>query len=688
MKTKLVIVESPSKSKTIEQYLGEEYVVLSSKGHIRDLAISGAGGLGLDIENNFAPKYVIIKEKKQVVNELKSAFKNASEIYLATDPDREGEAISWHLKEVLEIGNIPSKRVIFNEITKSAVIKAFENPREIDLGLVSSQETRRILDRIIGFKLSKLLQNKIKSKSAGRVQSATLKLIVDKEKEIKAFIEEEFWKVKAEFPGFSADLIKHNSKIVKLENEEETNKLLESLNEDFIINSIDVKERNREAKLPFTTSALQQEASMKLNFSSQKTMLVAQKLYEGMDLENETVGLITYMRTDSARLSNVFTSPAIKYVEEKYGKKYAGRVKIPTKKGLNIQDAHEAIRPTNVFRTPQSVKRFLSKDEFTLYTLIYERTIASLMKPAVISTKTVELKNNKTLFRATAQDLIFDGYLKVYGKYEKLDLGELPELVEKATIKAESIEKTQHFTKPPARFTEARLIKEMEDLGIGRPSTYSQTITTIKNRKYVSIKEKKFFPTDQGMLTIEKLDEYFGQIISVDYTARMERVLDEITTGDQNQTDIISQFYKAFIPMVDNANKNMDKVAPKFTGEDCPKCGSPMVFRTSKFGSFEACSDYPSCKYIKTKEYEKPVVVSTGVKCPKCGKGEIVERKAKNGRNKGKKFYACNNFPACKNMLFGLPTGELCPDCGSLLIEDNKGGIICQETKKCGYKKG
>ncbi len=687
MKTKLVIVESPSKSKTIEQYLGEEFLVLSSKGHIRDLAISGVGGLGLDIENNFAPKYVIIKEKKAVVKELKSALKGITEVYLATDPDREGEAISWHLKEVLEIANIPTKRVIFNEITKSAVVKAFEVPREIDLGLVSSQETRRILDRIIGFKLSKLLQNKIKSKSAGRVQSATLKLIVDKEKEINAFIEEEFWKVKAEFLGFTADLVKYKNKAVKLTNESQTNDLLDSLSREFSISSINDKKRNREAKFPFTTSSLQQEASIRLNFSSQKTMLIAQKLYEGMDLEQETVGLITYMRTDSTRLSNTFTNPAIKYIDETYGKEYIGKVKKSVKNGVKIQDAHEAVRPTNVFRSPNTVKKYLSKDEFNLYTIIYERTIASLMAPAVISTKTVELTNNDAIFKASAQDLVFDGYLKVYGKYDKVDLGILPPLEEKTKLVPESVDKTQHFTKPPARYSEARLIKEMEDLGIGRPSTYSQTISTIKNRKYVTLTEKKFFPTEQGSLTIEKLDEFFGQIISVDYTARMEKVLDEITTGKENQTDIISKFYKSFIPMVENANVNMDKIAPKFTGENCPVCGSPMVFRTSKFGSFEACGDYPNCKHIKPQEYEKPIVVSTGVKCPKCGKGEIVERTAKSGRNKGKKFYACNNFPACKNMLFGLPTGELCPDCGSLLIDDNKGGIICQETKKCGYRK-
>jgi DNA topoisomerase-1 len=433
MKTKLVIVESPSKSKTIEQYLGEEYIVLSSKGHIRDLSISGVGGLGLDIENNFTPKYEIIKEKKKVVKELKDALHGVLEIYLATDPDREGEAISWHLKEVLKINGRPYKRVIFNEITKSAVIKAFEDPRDIDLDLVSSQETRRILDRIIGFKLSKLLQNKIKSKSAGRVQSATLKIIVDREKEIEAFIEDEFWKVKAEFPGFISDLVKFNNKNIVLNNEQETDELLSSLNKEFLVSSIETKNRNRDAKLPFTTSSLQQEASMRLNFSSRKTMLIAQKLYEGIDLESETVGLITYMRTDSTRISNTFIAPAIKYLEHLYGKEYIGTVKT-AKKGLNIQDAHEAVRPTNIFNTPSKVKKFLSKDEYNLYKFIFERTIASLMKPAVISTKTIELTNNKALFKASAQDLVFDGYLKVYGTYEKLDLSELPDLEVKSSI--------------------------------------------------------------------------------------------------------------------------------------------------------------------------------------------------------------------------------------------------------------
>ena len=685
MNKKLVIVESPSKSKTIEQYLGESYTVLSSKGHIRDLAISGVGGLGLDLENEFQPKYEIIKEKKKVVTELRKAVSNSDEVYLATDPDREGEAISWHLKETLDIGERPTKRVIFNEITRDRVLEAFKEPRDIDYNLVSSQETRRILDRIIGFKLSKLLQNKIKSKSAGRVQSATLKLITDKEKIIEAFVEEEYWNVVAKFGEFDADLTKYKGKKVALENEQQTDELLNSLNKEFIINKVEQKQRKRETKLPFTTSSLQQEASNKLNFSSQKTMLIAQRLYEGIDLENETVGLITYMRTDSIRLSETFSGPAIEYIEETYGKEYKGIVR-KAKKGINVQDAHEAIRPSSIDNVPEKIKKFLTKDEFNLYAMIYRRAVASLMKPAIISAKTVEFSNNDAIFKASAQQLAFDGYLKVY-TYESVSSSKLPPLEEGTSLVPEDIEKSQHFTKPPTRFTEARLIKEMEDLGIGRPSTYSQTISTIKKRKYVTIKDKKFTPTDQGKLTIDKLDEFFNQIISVDYTARMEKVLDNISLGEENQTRIVSTFYNSFIPMVENANKNMEKIAPKFTGEDCPKCGNPMVFRNSRYGTFEACSNYPACKHIKTKDVPKQEVVTTGVKCPKCGKGEIVERIAKKGKNNGKKFYACNNFPKCKNMLFGKPTGEICPDCGALLIESNDGRTICQNSKECGYVK-
>jgi DNA topoisomerase-1 len=686
MKKKLVIVESPSKSKTIEQYLGSDYTVLSSKGHIRDLAISGTGGLGLDIENDFAPKYEVIKTKKKIVSELNSAVKNSSEIFLATDPDREGEAISWHLQETLDIKKLPTKRVIFNEITKDAVIHAFEQPRDIDLNLVSSQETRRILDRIIGFKLSKLLQNKIKSKSAGRVQSATLKILVDKEKEISEFVSEEYWKVKAIFKDFEADLVKYKNETIDLKNEKETDDLLNSLDEKFTVSNIVKKERNRDTKLPFTTSSLQQEAYNKLGYSSKKTMVIAQKLYEGVDVGNETLGLITYMRTDSFRLSETFSFPAIDYVKEAYGKEYAGKVK-RAKKGINVQDAHEAIRPTEVRRTPDSLKKALTNDEYKLYKLIYSRTMASLMKPAVILGTNIDLTNNDALFKATAQELVFDGYLKIYGDYESVSNTKLPELLVDSRLEAEEVQKTQNFTNPPARFSEARLIKEMEELGIGRPSTYSQTISTLKTRKYVSVKEGKFTPTEQGILTINKLDEFFETIISVDYTARMEKVLDEISEGTQDQTDIVSRFYKSFMPMVDKANAEMEKLAPKYTGELCPKCGSKMVFRNSRYGTFEACSNYPACKHIKQKETVKKEVVSTGVKCTKCGEGEIVERQAKNGRNKGKTFYACNNFPKCRNMLFGKPTGEICPNCGQLLITNTDGEVVCQDTKNCGYKK-
>jgi DNA topoisomerase-1 len=686
MANKLVIVESPSKSKTISQYLGSDYEVLSSKGHIRDLAIKGKGGLGLDLENDFKPEYTVIKNKNKIVKELKKAVKNADEIYLATDPDREGEAISWHLKETLNVKDKPTQRVIFNEITRDRVVSAFEHPRDIDYDLVSSQETRRILDRIIGFKLSKLLQNKIKSKSAGRVQSAALKMIVEREKEIEAFDPEEYWKITGIFEGFEAELSEYNGNKIELSNKEETDAVLKVLDNAFLVKEIAKRERKRNAKLPFTTSALQQEASTKLNFSSAKTMLIAQRLYEGIECGEETIGLITYMRTDSTRLSETFVDPALNYITETYGKPYKGFYK-KVAAGKNTQDAHEAIRPTDVLKTPEEMKPYLKRDEFKLYRLIYRRAVASLMQPAKLETTAMTLLNHDYGFKATAQQMVFDGYLKLYD-YESVTDQLLPALNEGETIQALELESKQFFTSPPARYTEAKLIKEMEEVGIGRPSTYSQTISTLKARKYVKYKEKKFTPTDQGRLTIDKLDEFFGQIISVDYTARMEKVLDEISLGEEEQTKIISDFYHSFIPMVDNANKHMEKIAPKFTGETCPKCGHKMVFRTSKYGTFEACSNFPECKYIKQNENkEKTEPVSTGVTCPKCNTGTIVERVAKSGRNKGKTFYACDNFPKCRNIIQYKPTGDLCPECGQLLMEDPDGQVMCQDQKNCGYQK-
>lgn len=681
---KLVIVESPSKSKTIHQYLGSDYEVLSSKGHIRDLAIAKAGGLGLDIENGFQPIYAIIKGKETIVKELKKAASSADEIYLATDPDREGEAISWHLKEVLDIKNKPYYRVIFNEVTRSAIEDAFKSPRAIDDDLVSSQETRRIIDRIIGFKLSKLLQNKIKSKSAGRVQSVALKILVEREKEIQAFVPEEYWKIKAKFDALEADL-KISSKKNTIHNEAQANQVVNELNNEYIVTRYETKIRERATKPAFITSTLQQEASNKLNMSGQRTMVVAQKLYEGVQLGKETIGLITYMRTDSTRLSQTFVKPAMDYIEKTYGKNYVGKAFFATSK--NAQDAHEAIRPTSVENTPESIEKYLTKDEFKIYQLIYRRAVASLMSSAQISGTALELTNGSHVFESKAQELVFDGYLKLYGDYEKVETIELPPLKENDVLNNAVVEKSQHFTQAPPRYTEAKLIKTMEALGIGRPSTYAQTIATLKKRKYVGIEDKKFVPTEQGMLTVENLGSFFDGIINVDYTANMENLLDDIANSGKDHLKIVEDFYEEFMPMVDKANKEMQKKAPKLTGEKCPQCGAPMVERESRYGTFEACSGYPDCKYIKPKEGAEEPPVETGITCPSCKKGKIVERVAKKGRNKGNVFYACNNFPKCKTILRGTPTGELCEGCDQPMVTLADGSIVCNDEEACQEEK-
>lgn len=680
---KLVIVESPTKSNTIKQYLGKDFEVLSSKGHIRDLAITNVGGLGLDIENDFAPIYTVLKDKTPIVKELKKAVSKADEIYLATDPDREGEAISWHLKEVLDLKDKPYYRVIFNEITKSAVQAALENPRHIDDGLVSSQETRRILDRIIGFKLSKLLQNKIKSKSAGRVQSVALKLLVEREKEIKAFVSEEYWKVKAHFEGFEAELNKVDGKKPNLLNEAMTQALLDRFTGPFKIDQFEQKVRSRSSRPPFITSTLQQEASSKLNMGGQRTMIVAQKLYEGIKLEKETVGLITYMRTDSTRLSQAFVQPAMAHIEQTYGKEYLGKPHQKTSK--NAQDAHEAIRPTHLEYTPDKLKNELGRDEYRLYKMIYERALASLMAPAQFRGSTLLLSQAGVEFKATTSELIFDGHLKVYQDDDKDTFVPLPDLAIDSSIQAKLIEPSQHFTQPPPRYTEAKLIKTMEEIGIGRPSTYATIIATLKKRNYVDFEDKKFVPTEQGILTVEQLEQFFDKFIDVQYTAQMEETLDDIAQAKSEQISVIRSFYDEFIPLVDEANQNMEKVAPKLTGEACPQCGSPMVFRESRYGTFEACSGYPECKYIKQDQTkEKPT--TTGVTCHVCKKGEIVERMAKKGRNKGNVFYACNNFPKCKTILRGKPTGATCEGCDQPMVTLNTGEVVCNDPEACQEK--
>ena len=682
----LVIVESPSKSKTIEKYLGADFEVTSSKGHIRDLATTGKGGLGVDIEDGFKPNYVVNKEKKDVVKDLKKCVKDADYVYLATDPDREGEAISWHLAEVLGLDQTLTNRVVFNEVTKDAVIDALNHPRTIDQNLVKSQETRRVLDRIIGFKLSKLLQKKIKSKSAGRVQSVALRLICEREKEIEAFIPEEYWRVKALFEkddiSFEAELAKYQNKKIELKNDEETNQVFESLNKEFIVSDVKKTQKKRASKPPFITSTLQQEASSKLNFKAKRTMMIAQKLYEGIDIGDETVGLITYMRTDSIRLSDTFIDEAKHYIQEKYGKDYVGSVKV-SKKKENVQDAHEGIRPTSVMRTPESMKEYLTADEFKLYSLIYARAIASLMAPAKLNATTLSLDNNGYEFKASGSVIAFDGYLRVYSAYEKQTDEFLPEVKTDEKLLSQDIQKSQHFTKPPARYTEAKLIRELEELGIGRPSTYASILDTIVTRQYVEMIDKAFKPTDSGVLTNDKLVQFFDSIINVEYTAQMEKELDEIAEGEDDYVHALTTFEEKFEPLLEVAYDKMEQIQPEKTGEQCPECGGDLVIRKGRYGTFVACSNYPTCKYVK-KEPEE--IEYTGETCPKCG-SPMIFKKGRFG-----KFEACSNYPECKYIknekkkAEPVMTDEVCPNCGSpIVIKKGRFGEFkaCSAYPKC-----
>ena len=671
--SELVIVESPAKSKTIEKYLGNNYHVVSSKGHIRDLATTGKYGLGIDIEHGFTPNYIPIKGKKKEIDSLKKLAKSADKVILATDPDREGEAISWHLYDELGLDDEKSERVVFNEITKDVVIDAINNPRKIDMDLVKSQETRRMLDRIIGFRLSKLMQRKTGGKSAGRVQSVALKLIVDREREILAFVPVEYWTIEADFNTFKANLEKYQDKKIEIKTESEADEILSKLTKSFKIDSVEEKEKLKKPKDPFRTSTLQQMAANRLNFSSSKTMQIAQKLYEGMNIGSETVGLITYMRTDSTRLSDVFVNDTKNFIKNKYGSEYVGSVKV-AKEPKNAQDAHEAIRPTSIMRTPESLKEYLSTDEYKLYRLIYLRSLAYLMSSAKTLATTVNLENNGYMFKATGSVLKFDGYLKVYSEYEDNEDVILPDFknYHSDVVVADTIEKFQHFTKPASRYTEASLIKEMESLGIGRPSTYATIMKTIQDRGYVKLEDKKFFPTEIGFETNDKLQEFFSNIVNVEYTANMETELDDIAEHKINNIEVLEKFYEEFAPLVEKAFKEMEKKEPTKTGESCPECGSDLVIRKGKYGEFVACSNYPTCKYVKKEEKE----VKSLAKCPKCGH-DIIERKTK----KGKIFYGCSNFPKCKYATWYEPTGEVCPNCQNLLVTKNK-HVLCEE---CGY---
>lgn len=677
MSKKLVIVESPHKSKTIEKYLGKDFKVVSSVGHIRDLSTSGKYGFGVDIDNNFKPDYKIIKGKAKLVKELKKDIKDADFVYLATDPDREGEAISWHLYDTLGLKEENYDRIVFNEITKKAVLDSFNKARKIDDNLVKSQETRRILDRIIGFRLSKLMQSKTGGKSAGRVQSVALKLIVDREREIEAFIPEEYFEIEAKFNDFDAKLDTYNHKKIEIKKESEAKEILSKLSNAFKIESIDKKEKAKKSKFPFTTSTLEQEASTKLGFTSKKTMMIAQKLYEGINLKDGAEGLISYMRTDSVRLSDEFIKDTYGYIKDNYGSEYVGYVK-KSNKTENVQDAHEAIRPTNINNTPEKIKEYLTNDEYKLYSLIYYRALASLMKDAKVEATTVILDNNNYQFKVNGQILIFDGYLKVYSKYEDSEDKVLPDFsnYKSNVLVANTIEYTLHTTKPPARYTESKLIKEMEELGIGRPSTYAKTIDTIEERGYVKVIDKKFIPTEVGIETTDKLQEFFKDIINVEYTKNMEDDLDKIAEGNMEWNKLLSIFYQEFEPKVEVAFKNMEKKAPEETGELCPNCGSPLVIKQSKYGKFTACSNYPTCKYIKSNKEEKEV--KEIISCPKCD-GKILEKKTK----RGKIFYGCSNYPKCDFASWDKPIEEKCPTCGGTLTE-KKDKIKCMN---CDYER-
>ena len=678
---KLVIVESPSKAKTIGKYLGSTYKVIASVGHVRDLP---ASKLGIDIEDNFEPQYISIRGKGQVIKELKQEAKKASKVYLATDPDREGEAISWHLAYLLGIDPESECRVAFNEITKDTIKEAIKHPRAIDLNLVDAQQARRVLDRLVGYQISPLLWRKIRrGLSAGRVQSAALKILCDREKEIQAFDPKEFWTIDAEFKKgrkFTARLMRKDGKDYRPENEAEKDSVLADLEQgEYIVGGVTEKEVHPRAYAPFTTSSMQQEASTRINFSTSKTMKIAQQLYEGVDIKGRgTLGLITYLRTDSVRISDVAKKAAAEFIEETYGKEYVGKNFYSNKK-KEIQDAHEAIRPTNVDIVPDDVKNMLTPDQYKLYKLVWNRFVASQMSPATVKSVSAEINNGRYSFDAKGSKVLFDGYQKVY-KYRKDDEADklIPDLEKGEKLVPLDIDSEQNFTKPPARYTEASLVKELEDKNIGRPSTYAPIVSTLSERKYVKKEKKSLVPTELGFTVNDIMVEYFSDIVNVKFTAAMEDKLDDVESKGIEWKKIISDFYGPFDKELKKADAVLEKVkvADRDAGEICPLCGRPMVIKTGRFGDFIACSGYPECKNTK------PIVKSTGVKCPECGK-EIVERRSK----RGKIFYGCSGFPDCKVSFWYRPVNKTCPKCGSLLLErKGKGTSLACSNEECDYK--
>lgn len=670
----LVIVESPAKAKTIERYLGKKYKVMASMGHVRDLPKSQ---MGVDVNNNYQPKYITIRGKGDVLKELRKAAKKAKKIYLAADPDREGEAIAWHLAYALKVDENSDCRVVFNEITKDAIKESFKHPRPIDSDLVDAQQARRVLDRLVGYNISPLLWKKVRrGLSAGRVQSVAVKLIIDREKEIQNFVPEEYWTIEAEYQKdketFTGSFYGINGKKIELKDEKAVQDILSKIEgKQFKVIHVQKRERKRNPAPPFTTSSLQQEAARKLNFRARKTMMVAQQLYEGIDLGKQAggiTGLITYMRTDSTRVAQSAIDETKTYIMDHYGKEYLGQSKRQSQDG-NVQDAHEAIRPTSILREPDSLKSVLTNDQYKLYKLIYERYLASQMAPAVMDTMTVRLANGEVEFRASGSKVKFPGFMKVYVEGtddKKEETKYLPDLEENMIVEAQKITPNQHFTQPPPRYTEARLVATMEKLGIGRPSTYAPTIDTIQRRGYVRMEDKRFHPTEVGEIVTELLQEYFPEIIDVDFTAKMEKDLDSIEEGKLKWLTVIDQFYHKFHKQLEKAEKEISAIEIKDepAGIACEKCGHEMVYKMGRFGKFLACSNFPECRNTK------PILKKIGVKCPECKEGNIVERRSKKSRI----FYGCDRYPACEFVSWDKPISKPCPDCGGLLVE--------KETKK------
>lgn len=681
-KKNLVIVESPAKAKTIEKYLGRNYKVVASVGHIRDLKKSS---MSIDFDNNYEPQYINIRGKGPLINDLKKEAKKAKKVYLASDPDREGEAISWHLAHILNLDETDNNRVVFNEITKDAVKNAFVEPRQIDMDLVDAQQARRVLDRIVGYSISPILWKKVKKGlSAGRVQSVALKLIIDRENEIKVFKPEEYWTIDGAFKKgtrkFQASFYGLDGKKMKLSNNEDVKQVLARItSDDFLVEKVEKKERRRNAPLPYTTSSMQQDAANKINFRTRKTMMVAQQLYEGIGLGSAGhQGLITYMRTDSTRISPVAQNDAANFITERFGANYSKHGS-KVKNASGAQDAHEAIRPSNVNYTPESIAKFLDKDQLKLYTLIWNRFVASQMTAAVFDTMKVNLTQNGVMFTANGSQVKFDGYMAVYNDSDKNKM--LPEMAEGDIVKKVNTQPEQHFTQPPARFSEATLIKTLEENGVGRPSTYAPTLETIQRRYYVKLVAKRFEPTELGEIVNGLIVEFFPDIVDVKFTAEMEGKLDEVEEGKQQWQKVIDDFYHPFEKELAKAETEMEKIQIKDepAGFDCDLCGHPMVIKLGRYGKFYACSNFPECHNTKA------ITKEIGVICPVCHQGQVIERKTKRNRL----FYGCDRYPECEFTSWNKPVGRDCPKSGHFLVEKKvRGGgkqVVCSD-ENCDYQ--